>query len=118
MKRKDFLKKFGIGLGVVAVAPAVIKELAKDDFEILHQDATLTIFKHGEGTWREEYDAVWGSGASYFRRKKEYIDELYKVHPTVICSLNSPTTPFSGIVKKGRKAKITDKQLRRFREND
>ena len=30
MKRKDFLKKLGIGVGVVAVAPTVIAEVSKD----------------------------------------------------------------------------------------
>ncbi len=61
MKRKDFLKKFGIGIGVIAVAPTVISAVVKEP------EQRLVIFKDGGGEydWKEEYQRVWYHNAHW-----------------------------------------------------
>ena len=55
MNRKDFLKRFGIGIGAVAIAPKVIAE-AFDKKDCLHVTSKAMT---GENEWAKDLQTIW-----------------------------------------------------------
>ena len=63
MNRKDFLKRFGIGIGAVAIAPKVLAEVLKDDHERFAEKIE-DIFNY-----EDELQTVWGTKTTNHKRR-------------------------------------------------